>query len=111
MTKRSMALMGLGGLLAAATLVLAPEAQANEMSYLQSLNNHGLAVYDTSAAIATGYAICNMLDYANGDVVAAYVFTHTSWSDIPTPAHAGTLVLVSVEELCPRHDHRGGFVA
>jgi hypothetical protein len=91
-------------------LLPAPEAEASETSYLQSLNNYGLSVYDTTAALSTGYTICSMLDYATGDKVALYVFANTSWSDVPDIETAATLVLVSVEELCPRHDHRGGYV-
>jgi len=90
---------------------VAPDADADAMSYLQSLNNHGLTVYDTTYALQSGYLICQMLGQTTGDVVAAYVFTHSSWADVPDLDTAATMVIVSAEELCPQYDHRGGFVA
>lgn len=101
--------MGLGGLIAAGIAVATP-ADATPMSYLQSLNNHGLSVYDTAAAVRTGYTICSLLDNNTGDVVAWQVFANTSWADVPDVDTAATMVLVAVEELCPYHDHRGGYV-
>lgn len=103
--KRLLALMGLGGLVAAGIATAAP-SDASPLSYLQSLNTHGIWVYDTAAALTTGYQICDALNYNTGDVVAYNVFSNTSWYDVPNVDTAATWVLVSVEELCPWHDHR-----
>lgn len=108
--KRYLTIAGISAL-AAAGMLTAARADATEMSYLQSLNNYGMTVYDTTAALTTGYTICSMLNRANGDVVTAYVFANTSWADVPDVETAATMVVVSVEELCPQHDHRGGYVA
>lgn len=108
---RLMVCAGLGALAAAGILGTA-KAEATPLSYVQSLNAHGLTVYDTAAALRTGYAICSMLNTDTGDVVAEYVYRNTSWSDVPDVDTAVQLTVVSVEELCPWHDHRAGdFVA
>jgi hypothetical protein len=95
------------GAIVAGGLLGAGVAKADTSSFLQSLGDHGLTVYDSAAAISTGYRICSMLQSANGEQVAQYVFTHTSWSDVPTMDTARAEVLISVEELCPAMDHRG----
>lgn len=106
--------MAAGAVLAGTGIGYAADADANPMSYLQSLNDHGLTVYDASYALRSGYTICSMLNQANGADVAAYVYTHTSWADVPDLETAATMVVVAVEELCPEHDHRASgsaFVA
>lgn len=91
-----------------AAVVAGPTAAANAspLSYLQALNNIGLQVYDTQAAVTYGYAICSELDTATGDVVAARVFASTSWAEVSSIYVAGAMVVAAVENLCPWHDHR-----
>lgn len=99
----------LGVIGVAATLlgVTAAPAQATPLGYLQALNRIGLVVYDANQAVRYGEAICNELNYATGDVVAADVYTSTTWADVPNVAVAAAMVFAAVENLCPWHDHRG----
>jgi hypothetical protein len=90
---------------------LAGNAHADDMGYLQALNNSGLTVYDTADALAEGHQICDMLTSANGTVVARYVFTHTSWSDVPTMLVAETMVIDAVASICPGEYHPGNVPA
>lgn len=96
------------GAVLAATMLGSPAADASPLSYLQALNAHGVAVSDTVQALTTGYAVCEALNTATGDVVATNLWLY---SDIPTIEMAVMWVVVSVEELCPHHDHRGGMLA
>lgn len=89
-----------------AMLLACPDADASPLSYLQGLNNTGLEVYDAGAALATGYAVCVALETANGADVARELFLSTSWADMPNIETAAAVVVVSVEQLCPWHDHR-----
>jgi hypothetical protein len=95
----------------AVALAAAPSASADEMSYLQTLNAAGFTIYNTQWALASGHSICNALNYDTGDVVAVDVFVNSSWTDVPSLAHAGALVLIAVSELCPWHDHTGTVIA
>lgn len=98
-------------LLAAAVGVAAaalPAALANaspETDYLSGLNGIGLVVYDTSAALATGYAICEAFNYTTGDVVAYNLYTTTSFTDVPDIQTAQEWVVVAGLTLCPWHYH------
>lgn len=96
-----------------AAVVSGPVAVANAtpMSYLQALNEIGLQVYDTQAAVTYGYAICSELNTAPGDVVATRIFATTSWAAVPNIYVAGAMMVAAVENLCPWHDHRGRQVA
>jgi len=105
--RRRLILAGLGGCLAAATITTQVAKADDDTDYLQALNNSGLTVYDTGEAIATGHTICTMLQTANGNTVAAYVFTHTSWTDVPTITVAEVMVLDAVANLCPEQYHPG----
>lgn len=87
-------------------LVSSPDANATPLTYLQSLNNRGIIIYDTVAALNTGFSICEALNYANGDEVATELFLRTSWADVPDMYTAYVVVVTAVEELCPWHDHR-----
>jgi len=82
-------------------------AQASPLSYVQVLNDRGIVVYDVSLTIANGYAICDRLSYETGADTAVWVFTNTSWADVPTIGVAAIFVITAAEELCPQHDHRG----
>lgn len=85
----------------------AATADADSVTFLQSLNNNGIHIYDAQAAVANGWAICDQLNTANGVDVIDWVFVNTSWSDVPNRETAAVWVLSAVEELCPWHDHRG----
>jgi hypothetical protein len=103
---------GVASLMVASSIIggavgLSVPAKASPLSFVQSLNNHGIAVYDTSAALKAGYAICNALDAHNGvDVVEA---VYQVFIDVPTRQVAYAWVEASVEELCPWQDHRRGM--
>ncbi len=113
--KKVIAAAGIGAALTIGSLSGAGTASADELSYLQMLNYRGFTIYNTALALASGYSVCNDLNYNTGDVVATHVFYNSSWADIPTRDTAAAMVLTSVEELCPWHDHRGeynpGFLA
>ncbi|MCV7237142.1 DUF732 domain-containing protein [Mycolicibacterium celeriflavum] len=85
---------------AAFSLGPAPAVKADAMSYLQSLNNHGMSVYDTSDALRNGYWVCNELNYNTGDVVAERLYYRYASM---TVAEAATILMVAVWELCPWH--------
>lgn len=94
--RHRLALVGTGGLLAAAALSqCAPPANATPMGYLQALNDRGITVTDTTQALTMGYAVCAALNSNTGDVVAE------------SPEMAVAVVVTAVEQLCPWHDHRG----
>jgi Protein of unknown function (DUF732) len=107
--KRALAVAGLGAVVALGSLAGTGTANASdpELSYLQMLNYGGFYITDTASALATGYNICEQLDYNTGDIVSEYVFMHSSWAEISTREGASMVVLTSVEQLCPWHDHRG----
>ena len=88
-----------------------PQANATPLSYLDDLNGYGLVVYDTTAALATGYQACLELNTSSGDVVARNLYARTTWSDVPDLRTAATIVVAAVENLCPWNDHRGDRVA
>lgn len=94
---------------AGAALLASPDADVSPLTYLQVLNNRGLVVTDTAAAITTGYTICTALDTQRGDVVAARVYAELE--DVDTIDQAAIMVVTSVEELCPWHDHRALVIA
>lgn len=102
--RRLLTLAGVGAVLGGVTLSQCAPAHATPMSYLQSLNDHGITVTDTTDALTMGYVVCAALDQANGRDVAAALYRNT---DIATPAMAATVVVIAVEQLCPQHDHRG----
>lgn len=99
------------GAVLAATMFGSPPANADELTYLQLLNMRGFTVNDTAAIIATGWSVCEQLNYTTGDVVTGRLFATTSWEMTPSPERAFQIVLSSVEGLCPWHDHRGGVRA
>lgn len=101
---------GVASLMVASSIIggavgLSVPAKASPLSFVQSLNNHGIAVYDTSAALRTGYTICQALDSYNGADVARAVYL--TFVEVPTPQIANAWVESSVEELCPWQGRRG----
>mgnify|MGYP003504813179 FL=1 len=101
---RLLALVGAGAMIAAAGLVTAGEAHASpETNYLSSLNNLGIVIYDTQAALNTGYAICEAFNTTRGDVVAENLYRVTPFAEIPTREVAAAWVVVAGATLCPWH--------
>jgi hypothetical protein len=95
---------GAAGALIAAGLVTAGEAHASpETNYLSSLNNMGIVIYDTQAALNTGYAICEAFNTTRGDVVAENLYRVTPFAEIPTREVAAAWVVVAGATLCPWH--------
>jgi hypothetical protein len=105
--KKVLAAAGIGAALIAGPLVGVGTASASgDLSYLQMRNYRGFTIYNTAMALASGYSVCNSLNYKTGDIVTEEVFYNSSWTDIPNRGWAWALVETSVEELCPWHDHR-----
>ena len=110
--KKALAAAGIGAAVTIGSLAGAGTANASQLGYLQMLNYRGFYITDTASALATGYNICEQLNYNTGDIVSEYVFMHSSWAEISTREGALMVVLTSVEQLCPWHDHRGqGYLA
>lgn len=93
------------GVLAAASVGLAPVAQADEAGYVRDLRNNGWVITNPVSAIGVGYAICEQLNYSNGEEVAEVIYTNTPTSVTPTPDDARIWVIIAVAELCPWHYH------
>ncbi|MGA5467148.1 DUF732 domain-containing protein [Mycobacterium sp. NPDC050041] len=114
-TRRLLAAIAAGGVLAAVGTAWAADAHASpETNYLDSLNAAGLTIYDTSAALAMGHQICAAFNTTTGDVVAQNLFANTTWADVPNLETANTIVVLAGLNLCPWHFHperaRGGQV-
>jgi hypothetical protein len=99
----------LAAALTAAALATAAPAQADPsadaLAYLQRLNDMGFATYDTAWAVASGYVICDQLNYASGEQVAQDVFSRSSSTDTPTIDWARAWVIAAVDTLCPWQYH------
>jgi Protein of unknown function (DUF732) len=97
--------VGICGAIAASSLALAPTANADEMSFLQGLNNRGIYVYNAALAIASGYQICNHLDANGGDGVETvnWAYWTSPYSYVPTRTVAYMWVQAAVGNLCPWH--------
>jgi Protein of unknown function (DUF732) len=105
--RRLLCAMTFGAVLAGATIGTGI-AKADDLTFIQALNNHGIIVYDASIAVGWGHAICLALNQATGDVVAANFYRITN-GDVPDINTAAVWVVVSVEQLCPYQDHRQGM--
>jgi hypothetical protein len=89
----------------AAALMWPAPASASPRSYLATLEALGHPVYDAGAAVANGYAVCNLLDAGYTDTDVAFMVLAQFPSEA-TINMAAALVVVAESELCP-----GGFVA
>lgn len=103
--RRLLLAVGAGAVLAGTGVGWATEAHADELSYLQLLNQRGLVVWDTAQALRTGWALCDALNTYTGDIVGEAFYQVTDAS-VPDRATAGIWLLSAVEGLCPWHDHR-----
>lgn len=110
-TRRLLASVALGAALGAAVLH-APAAHADSSSFLDRV--HDLGWYNRAngdvGLLNQGYTVCRAMDQgANGETIARIIYRSTDMSvDVDD---AVTFVVVSVEELCPWHDHRSENVA
>lgn len=103
--RRPLALAAFGALLAGAILGTPVAKASPETGYLDGLNSIGLVIYDTSRALATGYAICEAFKTVNGEIVAENLFLNTSWTDVPNLATAQAWVVIAGAALCPWQFH------
>lgn len=84
----------------------AAPANADAQGFLEDA--HALGWYASrgdAGLLANGQQVCAMLNSNTGDVVARYVYQNTDYS--VSRAAAMEFVLISVNNLCPWHDHRG----
>ena len=100
-----LACAALGALLAAPAAEVRAAPPDAELAYLASLNAFGLTVYDTGAALRTGYAVCAELGHETGLDVARQLFASTSWAELPTMDSAGAVVVAAAMNLCTWHYH------
>lgn len=105
--RRGLAAVAAVAALAGGGIAYAGNASADGLTFIQSLNNSGIYVYDAQTAVSNGWVICGQLGHANGTEVVEWVFVNTSWSEVPTRQTAAVWVVSAVNELCPWHDHRG----
>lgn len=110
-TRRLLACVALGAGLGHAMLQ-SPEANADSSSFLDAVHDLGWynRVNGDVGLLSQGYSVCRAMDNgANGDTVARIIYRTTDTS--VSAQDAMDFVVVSVEELCPYHDHRGEDVA
>lgn len=93
-------LLTIGAALAAAALLSAPSAAADEQSYLANLSAHGIFTFiNPDGLIATGNAICD--DLRRGvsipDEIAKFQAMHYQ----AKPAGAAAMVNAAHDDLCP----------
>lgn len=96
--------IAIGGVLLGGSLLGTGAASASggsETVYLQAMNNAGFTIYDTNWAISTGYHICSMLSYEDGNAAARDVFHISSWHDVPDLSTAALWVNTAATTLCP----------
>lgn len=104
--RRTVAAIAAGSVLVGSGLAWAAEAKASpETDYLNGLTDIGAVIYDTNAALATGYMICEAFNVTTGDVVAESLYRNTTWTDIPDRAAAVAWVVTAGTYLCPWHHH------
>lgn len=105
---RKLLVAGIAGACVVAAGCTAGECRADSWTFLQRMNQQGYLVYDTAAAVTSGWQICSMIDGGmDGAEVARSVYVNSSWADIPNMWVAEEWVVTAVEELCPEFDHRG----
>lgn len=104
--RRTLVAVAAGGVLAASGLLWAGDANATpETDYLTDLTDAGLIVYDTTAALSTGYAVCQAFNTTTGDIVAENLYRNTTWADVPNKQTAAAIVVAAGMNLCPWHFH------
>jgi hypothetical protein len=88
-----------GGVAAVSAAILsATPARADDIAFLNALNNAGIVVYDTQMAITTGYRICSALAVTNGQDLAYQMYGGPDVPDLPT---ANAWIVAAGFNLCP----------
>jgi hypothetical protein len=79
----------------AAALTLAAPAHADEQSFIDYLNSHGVPTFNRSAALGDGYKICAQIHegMSPDDAINQYMGFGRLWSP--------TTVFAAQHELCP----------
>lgn len=109
--RRLLALAAFGAVAAGATIGTGIAKADPALDYLTALTNSGMTVYNTTAALNTGYAICTALDTTRGDLVAQNLFRVTTWADVPNITTAQVIVIVAASTLCPWQIHPDRSIA
>ena len=94
--------MAAGAVLAGTGLGWAAQADATPASFLDALTDNGIDVYDASAALNTGYAICETFNTYNGEQVAQALM-QLAPQDVPSYEVAAVWVVAAGANLCPWH--------
>ena len=94
--------MAAGAVLAGTGIGWAAQADATPTSFLNTLTSNGIVIYDTAAALNTGYAICEVFNTHNGEDVA-WALMELSPQDVPTYEVAAVWVVAAGANLCPWH--------
>jgi len=89
------------GIVAALFAAVEVDAKADPLSFVQSLNDHGVYVYDVTLAVGNGYAMCDALRTTSPAQVAVNVYNQTTYSDVPNLRTAVVWVVSAAQELCP----------
>ena len=102
--RRLLALMAFGAILSGTGVGWAARADATPASFLNTLTSNGIVIYDTAAALNTGYAICETFNEFNGEQVAQALM-QLAPDDVPTYEVAAVWVVAAGANLCPEHFH------
>ena len=102
--RRWLAGMAAGAVLAGTGLGWAAQADATPASFLDALTDNGIDVYDASAALNTGYAICETFNTYNGEQVAQALM-QLAPNDVPSYEVATVWVVAAGANLCPWQFH------
>lgn len=102
--KRRLTLVGLGAVLAGASLTqCAPPAAATpvqDSAFLSALDSQGITYKSATAVITAGYAVCAMRDSGVPELgVAEFVYQETALS----PYDAGFFTGAAEAAYCPEH--------
>lgn len=82
-------------------------AHADDVSFLRTMAADGFTDgAGGSHLLHNGYAVCDALNYANGEVVAHQVWLSPK-TDFSSEQVAKMFVVDAVTELCPWQDHSG----
>lgn len=95
-----MKLVRIAGALAAAALITAPAAAADDQSYLANLSGHGIFTFtNPQGLIATGHAICD--DLRAGTSVPDEIGRFQAMHYEAKAAGAAAMVNAAHDDLCP----------
>jgi hypothetical protein len=92
---------------ALATAPLSHASPSVEAEFLYDLNQFGISIYDTGAALGTGYAICAARNTTPELTVVDNLYRNTSFADVPNYETAMVWVAAAEVNLCPQHANAG----